>query len=207
VENLEHFKNIPIDYAALAGVFSGYKYPKDKVASMQKRGDLIRLKKGLFVVSPTISHKSLSRELIANHIYGSSYISLESALSFYGLIPEKVHVIRSMTTKRARIFKTPLGNFEFLTVDADYFPIGIRYEIINNEYAYIIASPEKALCDMIIQTSNLRLQSLKAARAYLEEDLRIDFEELKNFDANIIKESINKGKKKKELAYLLQLCG
>jgi hypothetical protein len=206
MENLESFKNIPIDYTVLANSMSNYKYPKDKISAMCKREELIRLKKGLFIVSPTISHKSLSRELIANHIYGPSYISLESALSFYGLIPEKVYTVRSITIKRAKNFKTPLGSFEFLTANPDYFPIGLRYELVNNEFSFIIASPEKAISDMIIQTSNLRLQSLKAVRIYLEDDLRIDFETLKNFDGRIIERCIDKGNKKKELTYLLKLC-
>jgi predicted transcriptional regulator of viral defense system len=80
---------------------------------MEKRGEIIRLKKSLYVVSDKISRKSVSRELVANHLYGASYISFETALAYYGMIPERVYTVRSMTTKRAKNFTTLLGNFEY----------------------------------------------------------------------------------------------
>ena len=106
---LEQFGIVPIDFATLEAVLSEYRYPGDKVSKMEKNGELIRLKKGVFVVSPNIHRMTISRELIANHLYGPSYISFENALSFYKLIPERVHITRSMTLKRARKFSTPLG--------------------------------------------------------------------------------------------------
>ncbi len=101
---LDQFGIIPIDSATLTTALNGYKSPNDKISSMEKSGDLIRLKKGLFVVSPEISNQNISRELAANHLYGPSYVSLESALSFYGLIPEKVYAVRSVTTRLSKEF-------------------------------------------------------------------------------------------------------
>lgn len=86
---LEQFGNIPLNYHALSSVFGGYKSPADKFSLLEKEGSLIRLKKGLYVVSPEISRVPISRELIANHIYGPSYISLESALSFTDLFRKR----------------------------------------------------------------------------------------------------------------------
>ncbi|KAA6349994.1 hypothetical protein EZS27_002610 [termite gut metagenome] len=100
--DLEKFGNIPFNHAALLEMLPGYQSPNDKVSAMEKRGDIVRLKKGLYVVSDKISRKKISHELIANHLYGVSYVSLETALSHYGLILEKVFTIRSMTTKRAK---------------------------------------------------------------------------------------------------------
>ena len=96
------FGIIPVDYATIVTALGNYKSPKDKLAAMEKNGDLIRLKKGLFVVAPKIHNQYISKELVANHLYGPSYISFESSLSFYGLIPERVHSIRSMTLKRGK---------------------------------------------------------------------------------------------------------
>jgi predicted transcriptional regulator of viral defense system len=90
MNELEQFGNIPVDSTVLYGLIDRYKFKRNKVASMEKRGDIVRLKKGLYVVSDKISRKPLSRELIANHLYGPSYVSFETALAFYGLIPEKV---------------------------------------------------------------------------------------------------------------------
>jgi predicted transcriptional regulator of viral defense system len=171
---------------------------------MEKQGDIIRLKKGLYVVSEKISRKKISRELIANHLYGVSYLSLETALSHYGLIPEKVFAIRSITTKRAKQFENAFGRFEYISVSTDYFSIGIRQQIVDNEYAYLIATPEKALCDLILTTPNLRLQSVKAMQTYLEDDLRIDFSAVEKFDLDIIRQCIEVGRKKGELGLLLE---
>ena len=205
MKSIEQFGIIPIDFAALATVFDNHKFPKDKISSLEKKGDLIRLKKGSYVVSPKIHNQPISNELIANHLYGPSYISLESALSFYNLIPERVHSIRSMTIKRSRKFSTPLGIFEYISAPKKYFEIGIQQNIIKGEYAYLIATPEKAICDIIVATPRLRMQSVKAMQIYLEEDMRIDFSAIDHINIEIIKQCIASGKKKTELTQLYKL--
>ena len=202
---LNQFGIIPIDTAALKAALDDYKSPKDKITTLEQSGLLIRLKRGLFVVAPMVHSQPLSKELIANHIYGPSYISLQTALSFYGLIPERVHTVCSMTTKRSSSFINPLGNFDYITVPAAYFAIGIRQEIVNNNYAYLIATPEKALCDMIVETKGLKLQSIKAMQNYLEEDLRIDLSVIEHYDIDIINQCIELGSKKRELTLLYKL--
>lgn len=203
---LEQFGPIPVDFRTVVSVFKDYKSPRDKVSSLEKEGQLIRLKKGLYVVSPDIHKKELSRELMANHLYGPSYVSLESALSHYKLIPERVYSIRSMTTKRGKSFSTPFGNFDYVTVKEAYFGIGIRLGNENNSLVWMMASPGKALCDLIVSTSGLRLQSVKAVRQYLEDDLRIDFTALEKFDIEIIRQCIDSSVvKKNELSQLYKL--
>ena len=201
---LKKFNNIPLESSVLQDLMGNYKFPRNKVSALEKHGNIIRLKKGLYVVSEKISRKPVSRELIANHLYGPSYLSLETALSFYGMIPERVFTVRSMTTKKAKNFKIPFGNFDYTTVSTDYFSVGLRQEIIENQYVFLIATPTKAVCDMIIATPNLRLQSVKAMQNYLEEDLRIDFDVVKEFDKNIVIQCIEVGKKKIELLNLLK---
>jgi len=205
MKELLKFGIIPIDFNVLATALSGYQSPKDKISLLENNGSIIRLKKGLYVVTSETSKKTLSRELIANHLYGPSYISLESALSFYGLIPERVYSVRSVTTKRSKRFATQLGNFEYITIPQEYYAIGIRQEIVNNEYAFLIASPEKAICDIILSTRNFRIQSMKAMQAFLEEDLRINLSVIKAYNTDIIKSCIETGIKKTELSQLLKL--
>ena len=202
---LKQFGIIPFDTATLTGVLNDYKSPKDKRASLEQTDFLIRLKRGLFVVAPKLQNQPLSKELIANHLYGPSYVSLQSALSFYGLIPERVHTVSSMTIKRSRNFLTPLGDFDYVGISKEYFAIGVRQEIVNNEYAYLIASPEKAICDMIVKTAGLKLQSVKAIQVYLEEDMRIDLLAIDHYDTEIIKDCIAVSKKKRELTLLYKL--
>lgn len=160
----------------------------------------------MYVVAPKIHNQEISTELVANHLYGPSYISLESALAYYGLIPERVFTMRSVTAKLHKQYDTPLGHFEYIKMPAQYYPIGVRQEIIDNSYAFLIASPEKALCDKIVTTSNLRLQSVKAMREYLEDDLRIDFSVVQKFDLDIIRQCVEVGRKKRELGLLVKFC-
>ena len=102
---LIQFGNTPMEFAAVASLFPEIKYKHNKVSALEKRGDLIRLKQGLYVNHADVSQKPLSLFLIGNNLYGPSYISLQSALRYYGLIPEQVFTICSMTTKPSKIFQ------------------------------------------------------------------------------------------------------
>jgi hypothetical protein len=206
-EEMERLKNlgiIPVNKDILVSLFGNLKDPKKKLSELERNGFIIRVKRNLYVVASKVHNQEISTELVANHLYGQSYISLESALAYYGLIPERVFTMRSVTTKLHKHYDTPLGHFEFVKVPSSYFPIGIRQEIIDNQYAFLIASPEKALCDLIIITPNLRIQSVKAMREYLEDDLRIDFSAVEKFDLDIIKQCVEVGRKKGELGLLLE---
>ncbi|MCD4695516.1 MAG: hypothetical protein K8S16_04675 [Bacteroidales bacterium] len=202
MQELKQFGIIPIDFKTISSKLTLYRSPRDKVSRLEKSGDLIRLKKGLYIVSPDILGQSVSKELIANHLYGPSYVSLENALSFYGLIPERVFTTLSITLKRRKSYNTPLGDFEYITVPVKYFSIGISQKIVQNSYAYLLATPEKALCDLIVTKSGIRFQSLKAIKEYLVQDLRVDFDVIKKWNLTIIDECIKYGYKKVELRLL-----
>ncbi|MCL9769701.1 hypothetical protein NAT47_04660 [Flavobacterium sp. HXWNR69] len=203
--NLDQFRNTPVDYATLVTLLRDYRFPKDKIAAMEKQQQLIRIKKGLFVVAQQEGTSPISRELIANHLYGPSYVSLESALSYHNLIPERVYRVRSVTMKRFKMYDTPLGVFEYRTVSPEYFSIGIQQQVTQDNTAFLIASPEKALCDLIVLSSGLRLQSSKAVKIYLEENLRIDLFENRSWNTEIISQCMEVGKKKTALSQLLKL--
>ena len=94
--DLEHIANIPVTTSAISSLFSEMKAGNQKVRNLELGGKIIRLKKGLYVVDPSVSHVPLSSELIANHIYAPSYVSMSSALRYYGLIPETVYITQSM---------------------------------------------------------------------------------------------------------------
>lgn len=203
MKKLLQFGSVPIDTSILKSVYSHYGFPGNKISLLEQSGDLIRLKRGLYAVSPEVSGQILSLELIANHLYGPSYVSMEYALSYYGLIPERVFEVKSMTLKRSRQFVNELATFSYIETPEAYFPIGIRQ--VSNTQTFLIASPEKALCDLIAYTQGLRIQSVKGMQQYLEEDIRFDITELASFDAELIRECMAFGKKKKELSILLKL--
>jgi hypothetical protein len=114
-------------------------------------------------------------------------------------------MMRSVCTKLHKQYNTPLGYFEYVKVPEKYYPIGVSQEIIDNSYAFLIASPEKALCDKIVTSQNLRIQSVKAMQEYLEEDLRFEMSALATFDLDTVEACIEFGKKKTELTQLFKL--
>jgi hypothetical protein len=205
MERLKNLGIIPINKDVLYSLFNDLKQPKDKISDLERKGLIIRIKRDLYVVSKQVHNQEISSELVANHLYGPSYVSLESALSYYGLIPERVYAMRSMCMKMYKQYDTPLGRFDYVKTPTQYYPIAVNQKIVDNAYCFLIASPEKALCDLILQTNNLRLQSVKAMNEYLEENLRFEMSALTSFNINIVEECIKFGRKKTELSQLLKL--
>lgn len=197
--------NIPIDYASVASLFPDYKCKYNKISALEKKGDIIRLKQGMYVPNPDLSGKQLSLFMIGNNLYGPSYISLQSALRYYGLIPERVYTICSMTMKRSQMFYNDLARFEYVHVDKDVFPIGVRLETLDDGTAFLIATPEKALCDLISNISHLNLRYKKEILVWLEEDIRFDMDELFNFDTSILREYAKVGKKKNMINQIIKI--
>ena len=197
ITDLEHIGNIPVSTSAVASLFPEMKAGNQKVRNLEAAGQIIRLKKGLYVVSPKVSRVALSTELIANHLYAPSYVSKQTALRYYGLIPEAVFTTQSMTVKHSRNFETPVGRFEYQSIAREAFSIGITY-INKQSYSFLIATPEKALCDM------MNLRYLKDVEIYLEEDIRMDIEDFRNMDVTIFEHYAQAGKKAKSVTTLIK---
>lgn len=196
--------NTPVTTAAIALLYPKLSGSTQKVAALENAGDIIRLKRGLYVVNPEVSGKRISLGLVANHLYSPSYVSMLSALRWYGLIPERVAVVQSMTVKHSRSFSNSLGTFEYTLVKKNYFHIGLRHEEYDGS-AFIIASPEKALCDLIANTSGINLRYYKEAQYYLEEDLRLDMDAFSRFDVSILKQCAKTGKKANSIETIIKL--
>ena len=200
---LTEIGTIPVTTSIIESLYPELKSADKKVTWLEKQGIIIRLKRGLYVINPEYSGKTLSSELIANHLYTPSYISMSTALRYYGLIPEAVYVHQSMTVKHSRSFQTPVGYYDYKHISKEAFPIGVR-SMYKDNYAFLIASPEKALCDLIANSSKVILRYMKDVEAYLEQDIRMDMDEFYNMDANIFEEYINVGKKADSISTLLK---
>ena len=124
---LNQVGNIPFTPSVLLCLFPQTKQISDKARYLEQDGRIIRLKRGLYVRSAEDGAMPVPF-LIANHLYGPSYVSFQTALRHYGLIPERVYETQSMTIKHNRSFDTPLGRFSYRSCGVDYFPIGIRQE-------------------------------------------------------------------------------
>lgn len=194
---------IPITTSIIESLYPELRSADKKVVWLERNGFIIRLKRGLYVINPEHSRKPLSNELIANHLYAPSYISMSTALRYYGLIPEAVYVHQSMTVKHSRSFQTPVGNYDYKYISRDAFPIGVR-STLKDEYAFLIASPEKALCDLIANSSKVNLRYLKDVENYLENDIRLDMDEFYKFDQSILEEYIKVGKKADSISTVLK---
>lgn len=143
-------------------------------------GSLIKIRRGLYVVTDKYRDKKLSKFYIANRIVPHSYISLESALSYHGLIPEHVATVTSiLAVGRTKKFLTPFGEFVFYQLpvnEYEFFSATTRTEEIRGE-PFIIASPLRALADLVY-IKKLDWQGLD----YLTIGLRIAIEHLIEID-------------------------
>ena len=194
---------VPVTTSIIESLYPELKSPDKKVVWLEKNGYIIRLKRGLYVVNPEHSGKILSSELIANHLYAPSYISMSTALRYYGLIPEAVYVHQSMTVKHSRSFQTPIGSYDYKYISREAFPVGVR-SIHMGDYAFLMASPEKALCDLIANSSKVNLRYMKDVEIYLEQDIRMDMDEFYKMDASVFEDYIKVGKKADSISTLLK---
>ncbi|MBR4214074.1 MAG: hypothetical protein IKR94_02005 [Bacteroidales bacterium] len=204
MNELAIFKNIPVTADEIATAYPKIKFGNKKVAELENQGRIYRLKKGLYVVNPKENGILLSTELIGNRIYGPSYVSSLTALRYYGLIPEYVHTVQSMTTHLSKVFNNQVGRFEYYHCTKEYYHIGIEY-VTENNISFMIASPEKALCDYIVTTPHLQLRYLKETANFLEYDLRFDTDRYRDMDTSILKQCAAVSKKRDSINNIIKI--
>jgi hypothetical protein len=171
------------DYLFLISLLKEYRRPREKIGLMIKNGQILRIKKGLYVLSPGLGGV-LNVKVLANVIFGPSYVSLDSALSYWGLIPERVTGTISMTTKRNRRFTTPAGLFSYHHITSAAFMAGVMRQG-EGVSAFLIASREKALCDKIAGAPEI--SAMRDVGEYLLQDLRIEKDQLAMFDIGLLR--------------------
>lgn len=186
--------NIPVTNSIISSLYPNIKATNKKISELERQHALIRLKRGLYVASPEITQTPLSTELIANHLYSPSYVSCLTALRFYGLIPEEVFTTQSMTIKRGHTFNTKIGQFQYFTCSKEAFAVGITIAKAGNQQ-FLIATPEKALCDLIATTPALNLRYKRETEEYLEQHLRLDMEKFYKMRLSFFQEYATIGRK------------
>lgn len=169
------------DYQQLTACLSHLSKPRDKINKLLGRGDIVRIRKGLYTFGRSYRRGPLSRELLANLIHGPSYISLEYALSHHGLIPERVSTVTSVALGRSRKFDTPVGTFTYRSLSLGRYAVGA--ELVESPAgSFLIACAEKALADKVWTDKRFSGTRRSDFGPYLEEDLRIDFAQLASLD-------------------------
>lgn len=201
-KSLARLGSSPFTHSSLLSVLQGFRRPNDKISRWLEDGTLLSLKKGVYILGDELRSEPVCLPLVANVLFGPSCVSLDSALAYHGFIPEGVYEVISVTTRRTKQFDTALGRFSYHHVPVTVFPVGLRMESAPSGGHFFMAGPEKALCDKILLTRNLRLRSLTAMEAFLFEDLRIDPDEVSGLDLSIVDGYLKAGRKRDLLSLL-----
>lgn len=143
-----------------------------------KNNEIFRLKKGVYILASNWRRTDPHPFVVASRLYSPSHISLESALSFHGLIPEAVFQVASVTTRRRQVFDTPMGYFTFDTVPSSTPRAGVKAHRFDGDLWAFIAEPVRALADMIYlnKTVSWSADGLR----WLVESLRIEESDLED---------------------------
>lgn len=119
-----------------------------QLSRWKQAGKIYQLRRGLYCLAPPFQKVNPHPFLVANRFVPASYVSLQSALAHYSLIPEHVPVTTSVTTGRPAHWETPLGIFDFRHIQIDFF-YGYHVVDLGEQQRAFIARPEKALLDLV----------------------------------------------------------
>ncbi|NJM25912.1 MAG: hypothetical protein HC859_10950 [Bacteroidia bacterium] len=140
-----------------------------RLVEWQEKGYIQKVINRWYVFSRSITQEELM--LIANRVYSPSYVSMEWALSYYGLIPEGVYTVTGVSSRKTNVFHTPLGTFSYKHLKRELF---FGYRLIKvREQTYKIAEPEKLILDFLYLNPRLNtnedLEGLRLNRETLSE--------------------------------------
>ena len=183
-------------YASMGGTQDSR---NSRLKCWNRQGKLLRLRRGVYAFGEKYRKKSINLYSAAQLIYGPSYISFESALSYHGIIPEAVYSVTSASMDRAKDFRTPVGVFSYRPVNSNVFLAGVKRETEGRE-VFLIASPFRALADIMYARGKKWKNPEDAA-----EDLRLDTEEITSDDVSLIDE-IKDSFSKRRIREFLDKC-
>lgn len=121
---------------------------RNQLRRWQDKGLIFKLKRGMYLLNVNDRKINPSRQFIANQLYMPSYVSLEYALNFYALIPERVSEVTSVTTKKTIRFVNDLGTFTYQHIKSKAFR-GFKMTKDEMGLTFFIAEPEKAVIDFL----------------------------------------------------------
>lgn len=191
---MDAFRGIPVfSIREIAKLFPDF--DQDNLVYWQKKGYLVRIRNGWYSLKGSIEDLP-DAYFVANKIYSPSYIALESALSFYGWIPEGVFTTTSISTQKTNVFDTPVGRFRYANIKPSLF---FGYKLLQvNGCGVKVADPEKALLDFIYFhpkiADPIEFEGFRFNLAQMQMDL--DFDKLHQyetiFNSKVVSERLNK---------------
>jgi predicted transcriptional regulator of viral defense system len=140
-----------------------------------KKGHLIMLRRGLYIISE-MQHK-IDALAFATKIYAPSYVSMEMALNYYGIIPEAVFTVTSVTTRKTKQFSTPMGKYSYQKIKKEAF--GGFETKSQSGISFNLALPEKAMVDFLYLNRNILSGDYEQFKGYrFNEDFKFDKKKL-----------------------------
>lgn len=146
----EEFRKEFIDQVCFTSnqVYTWYPgFDKNNLSRWSEKGYLIKLRNGVYTFNELKNAPNINF-YVANRMYRPSYISLHTALAFYGLIPESVIEITNVSTRKTTDFKNDLGSFTYKNIKRDLF-FGYSQLNFSHDKTIMLASPEKSLLDLL----------------------------------------------------------
>lgn len=188
--------NMPVEFPAwvLYDRLKGYSNIPQKIMGLVNSGHIIRLKQGWYCLGEKLRKRGPSMEYLACVLNGTAVVSLQYALSQYGMIPEIVMVMTAVSAKRSAALTTPFGKIIWKHVPPGALTAGVSRS--EREPYYLLASPEKALMDLL-WTTRWAPENHRMWSEYMLDDLRIDDEALHTLNADMLSSIIPLFKSKK----------
>jgi predicted transcriptional regulator of viral defense system len=168
-----------------------------------QHGEVHRLKRGLYCLAEDYRKSHPHPFVLAAALHSPSHISMESALSHHGLIPEAVFVVTSATSRRARSFETPLGHFSFVRVPAERPRANVKSVRVDEEGWAFVANPVRAIADLIYTRNEVTWKT--DGLAFLTQSMRIEEEDLHSIHMDDIDEVLGSIRSRRVRKYLTGL--
>lgn len=170
-------------------------FEMDNLTRWTRQGLLVRLRRGWLTFAEYLGQSDVA-SFIAGRIYNPSYISLQAALSYYGIIPEAVGSFTSVTTLKTKSFNNQFGDYYYQSVKPSLF-FGYVLKTLQGGQAYFFATPEKALLDFLylfpLYNSTNEMLELRLDEVFLNDDLDktrlLDY--LARFDSKTMTRRVN----------------
>lgn len=178
IDIVKKLNRAEVTHLELSSALKKYKNINKKIHDLIKNKTLLKLQKGFYRVNSSFITTESSDEILAQMLYGPSYLSMEWALSEYGCIPEQVFTLTSITLKRQKKIKIQNISFQYKHLGKNKYSLGLQ-SIKKNNNSILFASPLKALIDlMYFSHKNISTETDQQISDYLNNDLRLD---IKNF--------------------------
>lgn len=124
-----------------------------RLSEWQEQGYIRKLRRGYWLLTEEDSLSEKILYYLANRLYQPSYVSFESALSYYNIIPEGVFTITSATARKTNKFNTPVGSFTYRHLKPNLI---IGYELVTDRYNFKLAEAEKSMLDFFYLNPKLK---------------------------------------------------